>query len=279
MFILLSLPWFKYIPKQIEPIINSKFWPLIIGLPFLFSLLPTFSKMFTGNDIGFIAELDVYYALLTLAFLGFVLYSSFSKRRLQLLAYLSVACIMFTIAAQLFKLTDSQFGQILFSAIFKTSLIMIFFALALSWVKELAENILPDPNQLYFRFEKKKSEKGKFHHLVYIKGIPGKEERLVSLTPTLFTLFHEFAVKKKNQDNDWLEIKPKSESRPEKQYDISDHNQIKRLCASMLNDIFGKEAWTNEQHLKPLKATLFEMSEKRERKIRLRIPAENIILV
>ena len=278
LFILLAIPWFKYIPKQLEPIIKSKFWPVIIGLPFLFSLLPTLSKMFTGSDIKFIAELDVYYSLLTLIFLGFVLYTSFSKRRLQLLAYLSVACILFTIAAQLFKLTDSQFGQILLSAIFKTSLIMIFFALALSWVKELSENVLPEPKHLFFRFDKKKLTSGKFQQVVYLKGIPGKEECVISLTPALFKLFHKFADRKKGLEDDWLEIKPKNESRAEKQYDIADHNQIKRLCTSMLDDIFGKEAWTNEQHLKPLKSTLFEMSDKRERKIRLRIPSNNLVL-
>ena len=279
LFILCALPWFKYIPKQLEPIIKSKFWYLIIGLPFLFSLLPTLSKMVTGNDIKLIEELDVYYALLTLGFLGFVLFASFSKRRLQLLAYLSVVCILFTIAAQIFKLTDSQIGQTLFSAIFKTSLIMIFFALALSWVKELAENVLPEPAHLYFRLDKQKLNSGKLQHLVHIKGMPGKEERTVSLTPALFNLLHKFADRKISREEDWLEIKPKSDSRSDKQYDISDHNQIKRLLVSLLDGIFGKDAWSIDQHLKPLKSTLFEMSEKRERKIRLRVPAENISIV
>jgi len=69
LFILLALPWFRYIPKIIEPIIKSPYWKVIVGLPFLFSLLPTVSKMVTGGA-SIIAELDVYYALLTLAFLG-----------------------------------------------------------------------------------------------------------------------------------------------------------------------------------------------------------------
>ena len=278
LFILMALPWFKYIPKQLAPIIKSKYWYLIIGFPFLFSLLPTLSKMITGNDIKFIAELDVYYALLTLGFLGFVLFTSFSKRRLHLLAYLSIVCILFTFVAQVYKLIDSDIGQPLFSAIFKTSLIMIFFALALSWVKELAENILPEPTFLFLKFDKQKSNTGKFQHLVHLKGLPGKEERVISLTPALFDLFYNFADKKMSQNEDWLEIKPKNESRSEKEYDISDHNQIKRLLVALLDGIFGKNAWSNDQHLKPLKSTLFEMSEKRERKIRLRVPAENLSL-
>ena len=278
LFILMALPWFKYIPKQLEPIIKSKFWYLIIGLPFLFSLLPTLSKMITGNDIKLIAELDVYYALLTLGFLGFVLFASFSRRRLNLLAYLSIVCILFVFLAQVLKITGSPINQILFSAIFKTSLIMIFFALALSWVKELAENVLPEPAHLFLKFDKQKLASGKFQHIVHLKGMPGKDERIISLTPALFNLFHKFADKKISIEEDWLEIKPKNDSRNEKHYDISDHNQIKRLLVSLLDGIFGKGAWSNDQHLKPLKATLFEMSEKRERKIRLRIPAENLDL-
>lgn len=41
LFILLALPWFRYIPKQIEGLIHSKFWVYIVGLPFVFALLPT----------------------------------------------------------------------------------------------------------------------------------------------------------------------------------------------------------------------------------------------
>ncbi len=278
LFILLALPWFKYIPKQLQPIISSKFWYLIIGLPFLFSLLPTLSKMISGSDIRLIAELDVYYALLTLGFLGFVLFTSFSKRRLQLLAYLSIICILFTFGAQILKLTGSQIDQTLFSAIFKTSLIMIFFALALSWVKELTENVLPEAGQLFLRFDRQKLNNGKLQHLVHLGGLQGSEERQIALTPALFNLLYKFAQRKKGDKEDWLEIKPKKDARSDRLYDISDHNQIKRLLVCLLDGLFGKDAWTNEQHLKPLKATLFEMSEKRERKIRLRVPARNLSL-
>ena len=44
LFILLALPWFKYIPKRIEPIVKSNYWHFIIGLPFLFSLIISLFK-------------------------------------------------------------------------------------------------------------------------------------------------------------------------------------------------------------------------------------------
>ena len=70
LFILMALPWFRYLPQRIEAIIKSSYWSYIIGLPFLFSLLPTISKMISGKSITLINELDVYYAILTLIFWG-----------------------------------------------------------------------------------------------------------------------------------------------------------------------------------------------------------------
>ena len=59
-------------------------------------------------------------------------------------------------------------------------------------------------------------------------------------------------------------------------YDINDHNEIKRLLQSLLDGLFGLSAWTKEQHYVPLKEGLFELSHKRERKIRLKLLPENI---
>lgn len=275
LFILLALPWFRYLPKPIEHIIKSKYWIYIIGLPFLFSLLPTISKMISGKTLSLISELDVYYAFLTLGFLGFVLWESFAKRRLKLLAWLSLVTILITLVAQLYKLTDSSINLTLFSAIFKTSLIMLFFALALSWVKELAENVIPDSEHFHIRFKKRRTENEKLEQAVFLKGLPGGAERKVQLTPAMYELFLKFAQRKKEHGNEWLEIKPKNFDSA-RIYDINDHNEIKRLLNALLDGIFGKENWTRDHHLNPLKNTLFEMSEKRERRIRLALPAGNI---
>ncbi len=278
LFILLALPWFRYLPEPIGHIIKSKYWRYIVGLPFLFSILPTISRMISGEMLAMMNELDVYYALFTLVFLGYVLWESFIKRRLKTLAVLSLVCIAIVLIAQIYKLSGYSINLTLFSAIFKTSLIMIFFALALSWVKELSENVIPETPYFKIRLEKKKNEKGKFEQSVFLKGFPGKNIRKIKLTPAMYELFLKFADKKLNHDNEWLEIKPKNAPQSQKVFDINDYNEVKRLVIALLDGLYGKENWTTSHHLNPLKNTLFEMSEKRDRKIRLAIPSENISL-
>ena len=278
LFILLALPWFRYLPEKIKPIVTSKYWTIIIGVPFLFALIPTLSRLWLSNELSMVSELDVYYATLTLIFLGWVLFESFARRRLLFLAYLSIICILITFIAQLLKLSSSDINLTLFSAIFKTTLIMIFFALALSWVKELAENIIPSPSQLFISMIRKRTAEGKYENKVEINGFPGINSRLIKLTPQVYELLYTFIQKKKEGDL-WLEIKPKNESRTTKTYDIKDYNEIKRLLSGILDGIFGKGNWTNELHYNPLKESLFELPEKRGRKIRLSIPADHLNII
>ncbi len=277
LFILRSLPWFRYLPKPFAALIKSNFWPFIIGIPFVFALLPTLHKMFLARTASIISELDVYYALLTLFFLGGVLWESFVKRRLPLLAWLSLFTVLITLLAQIYKLLDDAINLLLLSAIFKTSLIMLFFALALSWVKELIETVIPQPDQLRLRFLKNKLQNGKDNFKVALGGFPGGEDRTVQLSPALYRLFKSFAKQRITETEGWLEIKPKNFV-DTKTYDINDHNEIKRLITALLDGLFGKQGWTKEKHFIPLKTTLFEMSELRERRIRLLIPKENIII-
>ncbi|WP_350285281.1 hypothetical protein [uncultured Croceitalea sp.] len=274
LFILLALPWFRYLPSFLQPIIKSKYWNLIVGLPFVFSLLPTINKVVFGRS-GVVNELDVYYAVLTLLFLGSVLWYSFAKRRLTSLAYLSLSCILITLLAQFYKLTGSTINVTLFSAIFKTSLIMIFFALALSWVKELSENVIPSTEKLAMRFLIKR-DAGKVERLLLLKGFMGDEERSVKLTASQFELMYCFATRRKEEGNDWLEVRPKNHPSKGKSYDIGDYNEVKRLLFALLDGLFGKGNWSKDVHLAPLKETLFELSKKRERKIRLRLDPKNI---
>ena len=278
LFILLALPWFKYLPDRVKPLVSSIYWYIIIGLPFLFSLLPTLRKIWSGAEAQLISELDVYYSFLTLAFLGSVLWTSFKKRRLILLAFLSLLSVGITLIAQLYKLTDASINLTLFSAIFKTTLIMIFFALALSWVKELAENIIPEASELSLKLYHEIVHSNKINHYARITGIPGLITAPVLLTPANFELLTKFAKKRLSEKDEWLEIKPKDEHKTADSYDIRDHNEIKRLLQNLLNGLFGKNQWTREQHYLPLKHALFELSQKRERKIRLRIPKQQIIL-
>ncbi|GMN09327.1 hypothetical protein MTsPCn9_02170 [Croceitalea sp. MTPC9] len=276
LFILLALPWFRYLPGFLKNIIKSKYWVFIVGLPFLFSLLPTLNTMISGRE-GVINELDVYYAVLTLLFLGFVLWHSFAKRRLMTLAYLSLVCIIITLLAQFYKLTGSAVNLTLFSAIFKTWLIMMFFALALSWVKELSENIISDAASLRIALKTIKKD-SKIERWVFLEGLPGRLKSEVKLSNASFELLKRFAESRKLSPESWLEIKPKHHAIKERAYDINDYNEVKRLLIALVDGLFGKGNWTNEHHLLPLKNTLFELSEKRERKIRLSIPPDNITL-
>ena len=277
LFILLALPWFRYLPKPLEPIIKSNYWIFIVGLPFLFSLLPTISKMFSASSISLVSELDVYYSTLTLGFLGYVFWESFAKRRLIILAWLSLICILITFVAQLYKLSSSSLDLTLYSAIFKTSLTMIFFALALSWVKELSENVIPDSDRLFLSFHKDRVSADKINFSVTLGGIGKSAEKAIPLSPTSYKLLLLFA-QRKLEGEEWLEIKPKADSRSEKTYDIQDHNEIKRLILALLDGLFGKGNWTKNLHESPLRKALFEMSEKRERKIRLKLSSSNLSL-
>lgn len=276
LFILLALPWFKYLPRNLEPIIKSRYWLYIIGLPFVFSLLPTLSKIWSGPSFGLISELDVYYAFFTLAFLGSVLWTSFRNRRLGLLAYLSMVCIGMTFIAQIFKLTQGEISLILFSAIFKTSLIMIFFALALSWVKELTENVIPSASNLSLYSFSSRLTSHKVEYYALLEGIPGIASEPILISRGNHNLLHQFVQRKLDESDDWLEIKPKESAQKDKTYDINDHNELKRLVEALLNGLFGTGLWTKEKHFKPLKESLFELSPKRERKIRLKIPKSQI---
>lgn len=278
LFILLALPWFKYLPKWLAPIIKSKYWFVIVGLPFLFSLLPTLRKLFMGLQTGFISELDVYYSILTLIVLGFVLWESFMKRRLAFLAVLSGACILITFVAQLYKLTENDLDQILFSAIFKTSLIMIFFALALSWVKDITEKISSTSANLFLKLFRIKKDKKSYVNKLSIQGLNGGKESTLNLSNKNYDLLAKFIDRKCNDPEGWLEIKPKSNARAGITYDVNDHNEIRRLLSSILDGVYGKGLWTKTEHEIPLKSLLFEMSSQRERKIRLSIPPSNLVV-
>lgn len=273
LFILLALPWFRYLPKILDPIIKSKYWKIIVGLPFLFSLLPTISKVYASSSGSLISELDVYYSILTLIILSYVLWESFTRRRLYLLAILSLVCMLITFTAQIYKMTDAQINQVLFSAIFKSSLIMIFFALALSWVKDLSEQLKLSYENVCLRFKKEKTSDSKFKHQVEISGVVSQTKN-IELSPTHYALLEKFAQKRSKDE--WLEIMPKADERTGKQYDIRDYNEVKRLLHKMLDEIFGKGSWTKDQHEIPFKEAMFERSENRDRKIRLRIKKENI---
>ena len=274
-FILMALPYFRHLPKALEPPIKSKYWLALIGLPLIFCLLPTLSKLLLNETGAFISEFDVYYSILTLVILGWVMWVSFRKRNLSFLAYLSAICIGITFVAQLYKLTNSQLNEFLFSAIFKTNLIMIFFALALSWVKDLSERINVLPHQVRLTLSSDKHPSGQFSHAVLLKGLY-QQDKEIQISHTHYTLLLKFAQRRKSTGGGWLEIKPKNLPNTAQQFDIKDYNEIKRMLQAILDGYFGKSTWTKDQHETPLKKFLLERSDDKERRVRLSLPPENV---
>ena len=76
------------------------------------------------------------------------------------------------------------------------------FALALSWVKELTETVIPEPQQLQILFAKTdKRQNSSSTTNVTLIGFPGNKDRTVPLTPALYKLFRTFAERKRNSTN------------------------------------------------------------------------------
>lgn len=268
LFILLALPYFQYIPERLKALIKSNYWLLIIGIPFLFSLLPTLSRMM-GYGLGPIRELDVYFSLMTLIFLGITLWESFDKRNLRLLAILSVSTIMVTLFAQFSKLdfllpTALSSNLLLLSSIFKTMLIMIFFALALSWVKE-------EKQKRFVSFRNMSMQLNRKTKVVSFGGPNENDQKSIKLNQTRFDLL-ERLIEARMKDNSWLRIKPKDQ-RSNTAFDISDHNQIRRLCDSLLDCLYGTNMWKLSEEAEAFKADFFE---KDTGKIRLRLSANQL---
>ena len=135
---------------------------------------------------------------------------------------------------------------------------------------------MPSAENLFLRLSTERAS-GKVNYLVELTGIPGHTNDKFNLSLAHYELLLKF-MQRKIEGQDWLEIKPKKDARPERSYDIHDYNQLKRLAVALLDGIFGKGCWTKEQHETPLKETLFELSDKRERKIRLKLPTANLTL-
>ena len=283
LFILLALPWFRYLPRPIAGLVTGGTWPLVVGLPFALALLPTLRQLVGGTPYALVSEFDVYYALLTLGFLGAVLWTSFARRRLPTLAYLTVACVAVAVGAQALKLGADPGAQVALAAVFKTCLAMLFFALALSWVRELTETarpgtlrglrlrLLPDRRVVLAGWDATRRDPP--------GGDREGEPTPLTLTPANYELLVRFAERRIHEPAaGWLEIKPKHETRSGRAYDIRDHNELRRLVHALLDGLYGPGNWAREQHERPLRRRLFETDETRPRLIRLALGPEAIDL-
>ncbi len=279
--ILLALPCFKHIPRSIGKFVKSDAWLFIVGTTFFICTAVSIlmiTKVIIPSKAAFIYSVDFIYAMFTLSFLGLILWESFEKRGIKLLAYLSVVSIACTLIAQVLKLNleDTVFWGIFFSCAFKTILIMLFFALALSWVKEMTKNYFPQPDEMHLFFIQKKIQTNKYNYQVILTIPPHIQTQAVSYTEKPFSLFLSFAEARKKANNDpklgWLEIQPKSYKTGD--YDIKDYNEINRLLDPILNSSFGLDNWTSEVERSHLKKVLFAYQ--KNRKIKLRVHPSNI---
>ncbi len=279
-FILLALPQFKHIPRYFENIVRSEGWRLTVWTTFVLSALITalmFLQVIIPAQPNFISFVDLLYAMFTLSFLGIILWSSFEHRGLKTLAYLSAVCILFTLVAQFLKLADDIFWSIFFNCVFKTVLIVLFFALALSWVEELSHTVIPHPKDMHLLLIRKHSGHTRIECTAILTIPPHIQTKGVVLTEKPFELLKLFAQRRKAGDpshGGWLEIQPKSIPASPK-FDIKDYKQISRLVDAIYHQSHPKErpfTWTKND----LKTFLFDQT--RKRRIRLRINPENIDL-
>lgn len=279
-FILLALPRFRHIPKVIRPVVRSESWRWLVISTFGFSAVLTLlmlSGLIIPKRITLISSVDLIYAIFTLFFLGLTFWASFEKRGLKILAYLAALSIAFTLAAQILKLFDSDFLKILLSTTFKTILIVLFFALALSWVEELGKSarnlLLSRPLTLQLSTRRNAQRKREFIAQLRWPGDPTQQE--VFFTEKPYLLLYRFAEKRKSEgvDGGWLEIQPKTAVK--KDYDIKDYNEIGRILDSFCS-AFSTAASSKNLSKNELKELLFEYG--KSRRIRLRLTAEQIQL-
>lgn len=264
-FILLALPYFRYLPGRFREVIQSEYWKYVVGIPFLLAIVPILAKYVFDRQYNFINDLDVYYSILTLIFLGAVLWESFAKRNLKLLSILALVCIIITFVAQLYKPLDNTTNQLIFSAIFKSCLIMIFFALALSWVKEIVESA-SEVNQIRFDNTKLKIQLLESSK-VKISGLGNGKSYEVKLTNTQFEWLSIFIKKRLNKDpkDQWLSIPT----------DLPNEHATPRLLKAILNGVFGKEEWLGQDHFSSF---IDCFRDRKNGKLRLRLLPENISL-
>lgn len=279
-FILLALPRFRHVPKVIRPVVRSESWRWLVISTFGFSAVLTLlmlSGAIIPKRITLISSVDLIYAIFTLFFLGLTFWASFEKRGLKILAYLAAISIAFTLAAQIIKLFDSDFLKILLSTSFKTILIVLFFALALSWVEELGKSARHHllPRSVGLQLTSGRSAQHKREFIAHLQLPVFLDWQKVYFTEKPYRLLWQFAERRKSEglEGGWLEIQPKTAVK--KDYDIKDYNEIGRILDTFCT-AFSKADPPHPISKNELKALLFEYG--KSRRIRLRIPAEQIQL-
>ena len=288
-FILLSLPYFKHKPNQesINRLLEPRPWTfwvsvitvLFILLTLLFTIFLTYipTEQWYGEEpalLRTINVIDVIYAFLTLAMLSLVLWYSFEARNLRILAWLTIVCILFTIGGQAFKMLANDFWGVFFACTFKTMLIMIFFALALSWVAEaLEEEYLPELGAIKIAFPGQLNGK---KHLIKLHLPPNLENQSIWFNPAPYLMIFKFAERRRSEapNEGWLKMKPKGVNT---RHDIGSYNQMKSIFKEVLNHQHGKGNWSNHE-LNFIRMALIEKHPHKDGYYRLRVQKQDIVI-
>ena len=154
-FFLLALYYFDHAPEFIYRNKKSRtiLTVLVIIVAILSVILPEDAINIGQTLIQVNAVPDLIFSLFLSGILGYTLYRTFSHRRLQIVAVVSVVIIAAMFLSQLPQVVvdwNNNIESYLIKLISKTSLIALFLVLAASWVIELANTPKPAEIRLHF---------------------------------------------------------------------------------------------------------------------------------
>lgn len=154
-FFLLALYYFDHAPEFIYRNKRSRsiLTILVLAVALLSVLLPEDPVTIGNILIQLNAIPDLLFSFFLSGILGYTLYKTFSHRRLQVVAVLSVLIIATMFLSQFPQVVvewNNNFESYLIKLISKTSLIALFLVLAASWVIELANTPKPAEIRLHF---------------------------------------------------------------------------------------------------------------------------------
>lgn len=297
-FILLSFPYFRHKPTYIKVALDSPLYPVAVWIlgGVVFWLIPV-SLVISGTaEDEAIYVFDTVFAVFTLGFLGYMLHHTFQKRRIRHLGSLAIVVLVITIIAQALKIGGEPvaFYRYLTAAVYMSLLVMLFFALAYSWLKEKGEKIainglIIDPKDIFLEIlpvekasfspspeeaGKNRSSREKFYY-IYLTIPNFFNNRKIDFTKNSGSFGHllEFARLRVTKENNGLNSNTQK-------------TQKDRIVKKLLPDNHDKYLYSSEdpkdrekELFDVLNKALFETATEANisgNGYRLRIPAENI---
>lgn len=312
-FILLALPWFKYIPMWLGRLISlkSKINDQSNRAPDTDSVFEVYMSLFAILALASTLKNpanpfppDVLFGTFTVIALTAVLYKTFQEREKIGLSYLAGFSLAVTFAAQVLKLfPESELWRSILSASFKTMLVILFFSLVLTWAEEITNRLSPE--KVFLRllsFGKIASGQMEYKKAVVVT-IPGYlESSLIEYDPGTFTNLHKLISAARDEKNSDGFIKfttslPTESEQGQETNEITDEDEVSlmdtgeevdavetadEVVSAIVQPIIDQLLpelleQVGKKGIKPLDMLKDLMLEKdAEGKLRLRVPADNI---